>query len=444
MSSPHQLYRLVPIVTLALLVTMAPASGVTLAQAQTAQLTGAPAQLPAATGPAAGAPTPATSAGGAGSPAADSAQAAAITTIVQDAMRTQHLRAVIVKVSQGDHVVTSQAFGESLDGVPATTDMHFRNGSVAFSYLGTLLMEYVDEHKVTLDDPIARWLPTLPEADQVTLKILASQTSGYPDFVADPAWQAAYLADPFHIWTFDERLKYAFSGPVLFPPGTNWGYAHTNFMMLGEVLSRIGGQSLEALLRQKVLDPMGLTNTVGTQTSEIPSPVLHAFSSERRSSLGIVPTVSFYEESSFWSTQWGTPIGANETTTIDDMVTTAVQVGSGALLSPSSYDAMTGPHLLGFGHAQDNCDSCTTQTPAYNYGLGIIRTGSWLMQGPLLAGYGATEAYLPSQQIAIAVAVTFAPDAFDAQGAYANASDSLFRSIGSYLAPNDAPPPPAR
>ena len=55
-------------------------------------------------------------------------------------------------------------------------------------------------------------------------------------------------------------------------------------------------------------------------------------------------------------------------------------------------------------------------------------------------GYGATEAYLPSQQIAIAVAVTFAPEAFDAQGAYANASDTLFRSIGSYLAPNDAPP----
>jgi CubicO group peptidase (beta-lactamase class C family) len=214
-------------------------------------------------------------------------------------------------------------------------------------------------------------------------------------------------------------------------------------MVLGEILSRIGGQPLDTLLRRRVLDPMGLTNTVGTQTSEIPSPVLHAFSSERRAALGIAPTVPFYEESSSWNTQWGTPIGANETTTIDDMVTTAVKVGSGALLSPSSYDAMTGPHLLGFGHKQDDC-ACITQAPAYNYGLGIVRSGSWLLQGPLLAGYGATEAYLPSQQIAIAVAVTFAPGAFDSEGGYTNASDTLFRSIGTYLAPNDAPPPPSR
>ncbi len=67
-------------------------------------------------------------------------QASAIATLVQDAMKTEHLRAVIVKVTQGDKVVTSQAFGESMTGVPATTAMHFRNGAVAFAYLGTLLM----------------------------------------------------------------------------------------------------------------------------------------------------------------------------------------------------------------------------------------------------------------------------------------------------------------
>jgi Beta-lactamase class C and other penicillin binding proteins len=81
-------------------------------------------------------------------------QASAITNIVQKAMKTEHLRAVIVKVTQGDKVVISQAFGESMNGVPATTAMHFRNGAVAFAYLGTLLMEFVDEHKVKLDDTI--------------------------------------------------------------------------------------------------------------------------------------------------------------------------------------------------------------------------------------------------------------------------------------------------
>src|SRR5213593_4271084 len=371
-------------------------------------------------------------------------QASAIATIVQDAMKTEHLRAVIVKVTQGDKVVTSQAFGESMTGVPATTAMHFRNGAVAFSYLGTLLMEFVDEHKVKLDDTIDRWMPTLPEANKVTLKMLANQTSGYPDYETDPKWLDAFIADPFHIWTFEERMKYAFARPMQFDPGTNCSYSHTNFMILGEILSKIGNKPLDTLLREKVLDPMGLKNTTASQTSESPSPVLHAFDSERRSALKVPANVPFYEESSFWNSQWGTPIGANQTTNIDDMATTAVKVGSGALLSKPSYEAMTGPHLLGFGKKQDNCaPSCGTQTNVYNYGLGIVRSGSWLLQNPLLGGYAAIEGYLPSKKIAIAVAVTFAPEAFDSEGNYHNSGDTLFRSIGAYLAPDDAPPTPA-
>src|SRR6266480_6379148 len=137
-------------------------------------------------------------------------QASAIVAIVQKAMKSDHLRAVIVKVTQGDKVITSKAFGESMTGVPATTAMHFRNGAVAFAYLGTLLMEFVDQHKVKLDDTIDRWMPTLREANKVTLKMLANQTSGYPDYEADPKWLAAWIADPFHIWTYEERMKYAF------------------------------------------------------------------------------------------------------------------------------------------------------------------------------------------------------------------------------------------
>jgi CubicO group peptidase (beta-lactamase class C family) len=371
-----------------------------------------------------------------------SEQASAITEIVQKAMKTEHLRAVIMKVMQGDKVIISQAFGESMTGVPATTAMHFRNGAVAFSYLGTLLMEFVDEHKVKLDDTIDRWMPTLPEANKITLKMLANQTSGYPDYEADPTWVAAFIADPFHIWTFDERMKYAFSRPIQFEPGTNWSYSHTNFMILGEILSKIGNKPLDVLLREKVLNPMGLKNTTASQTSEIPSPVLHAFDSERRTAFKIPANIPFYEESSFWNSQWGTPIGANQTTNIDDMAMTAVKVGSGALLSKSSYEAMTGPHLLGFGKKQDNCaPSCGTQTNFYNYGLGIVRSGSWLLQNPMLGGYSATEAYLPSKKIAIAVFVTYASEAFDSEGNYHNSSDALFRSIGTYLAPDDAPPP---
>ena len=367
--------------------------------------------------------------------------ASEITDIVENAMATEHLRSVVIKVTQGDRVVIRQAFGTSMEGVPATPDMHFPNGNVAFAYLGTLLMQFVDEHEVGLDDTIDRCMPELPEADQVTLRMLADHTSGYPDYETDPAFIAAYYADPFHICTFQERLAVAFSRPVLFAPGANWAYAHTNFMILGEILAQIGGQPLATLLSEEVLDPMGLTGTVESQTSAVPSPVLHAFTSERREALGIPAETAFYEESTFWNKQWGTPIGANQTTTIDDMATSAVQVGTGSLLSESGYEAMTGPSLVGFGRADPSCaPACRALTDELNFGLGIVRNGSWLLQTPSLAGYSATMAYLPSEEVAIAVVITFLPAAYDAQGNNASSATSIYQSIGALMAPNDAPP----
>jgi hypothetical protein len=59
-----------------------------------------------------------------------------------------------------------------------------------------------------------------------------------------------------------------------------------------------------------------------------------------------------------------------------------------------------------------------------------------------MSGYAALEAYLPAQKIAIAVAATYAPEAFDDQGNYTNAADPLFRKIAAELAPEDAPPMP--
>ncbi len=52
-------------------------------------------------------------------------------------------------------------------------------------------LEYVDEHKLSLDDTVGKWLPDLPDANQVTLKMLANMTSGYVDYVTDPSFATA-------------------------------------------------------------------------------------------------------------------------------------------------------------------------------------------------------------------------------------------------------------
>jgi len=368
-------------------------------------------------------------------------RAAAVVAITRQAMKADHLMAVIVRVTIDGRPVVTQALGESMTGVPATTSMHFRNGAVAISYMSTLLMEYVDEHKVSLGDKVARWLPDLPDARVVTLKMLANMTSGYPDYVTDPAFDKAYLENPFQSFTARQLLGYAFSRPMSFRPGTNWGYAHTNYVILGEILQKVGGAPLAELLNQKVLRPLGLTQTVASATASIPSPVLHAFDSERRETLQIPPGIPFYEESTYWNPSWTLAPGAVETTDIYDMTRTAEGIGRGELLTRRSYELQTGPHLLGFGSSLPGC-SCAKQTPYYNYGLGIVRSGQWLLQNPMFNGYGATEAYLPSEKIAIAVAVTFGPQAFDADGDTTNASTAIFRAIGTYLAPKS--PPPAR
>ena len=98
--------------------------------------------------------------------------------IVRDYMEEAHLKAVILRVTvDGEEIVTA-AEGESMTGVPATTDMHFRNGAVAISYVSTLLLQLVDEKKMRLDDKLSMYLPDLPHADEVTIQQLAQMTSG--------------------------------------------------------------------------------------------------------------------------------------------------------------------------------------------------------------------------------------------------------------------------
>jgi CubicO group peptidase (beta-lactamase class C family) len=377
------------------------------------------------------------------SPAANpEAQANAIIAIAADALKRYALKAVILRATIAGREVVTAALGESMTGVPATTDMHVRNGAVAVSYIATLLLRMVDQGKAKLDDPVGTWLPQLPNADTVTLRMLANMTSGYPDFEVNADFIKRFYANPFQPWTPEERIAIAFSTPPLFAPGTNWNYAHTNYVILGEALEKIGGKPMHELMQEEILDPLGLIGTQGFDTPFIPEPALHAFSSERRSALGIPAGTRFYEESSYWDPSWTLAKGTVQTTTITDMTTTAVAVGEGRLLSPESHQEQVTPKLIGFGAPLKGCPACHTMDTNYSYGLGVIFTGDWQTQSPLFGGYGAVEGYHPARQIAIAVATTYGEASFDEQGnyTYGNAHQTLFQAIARYLAPDAVAP----
>ena len=381
-------------------------------------------------------------------PPVDSTQAAAIDRTVQEAMEARHLRSVIVRVTVDGKEVITKAYGESMTGVPATVDMHFRNGAVAISYVSTLLLVLVDEKKLALDDKASKWVPEIPHSDEVTLRQLAQMTTGYTDYVIGNAEVDAMLyTDPFRQWTPEELLQTVTSKPLLYPPGTNWNYAHTNYLILGLALEKATGKRMSDLLQEKVLGPLGLTNTTdpGPGAPTIPEPALHAFTSERRSQLGIPAGTRFYEESTYWNPSWTITRGAIQTTNIFDVNATAVAVGTGKLLSPESYAAMVSTGLRGKTTALPGCVTCFPQSEGYSYGLGIVTTGDWVMQDPLFSGEAGAFAYLPSKKVAVALALTFTEDAFAPDGSYqsevgSNAADPVWRQIAAVVAPEDPPP----
>lgn len=374
---------------------------------------------------------------------ADPAKADAVLKIVRDAMPGAHLKAALVRVTADGKEIVTQALGESMTAVPAMPSNFLRSGAVAISYVATLLLKLAEEKKVSLHDKLSTWLPDIPNADRVTLGQLAHMTSGYRDYVLDnPEFDAALDADPFRQWTPQELVGYAVNKPLLYEPGTNWNYAQTNYVLLGLALEKATGEGMPKLLQDRVLGPLALVNTANSYTPQIPVPTLHTFTSQRRAALKIPPGTPFYEDSTFWNPSWTMTHGAIDTTNIYDLEATAVGIGSGKLLSPESYQAMVSTDLRGRSTALPGCGSCAAQDNVYTYGLGIVISGNWLLQNPMVAGEAAVEAYLPSKKIAIAVAVTYQPEAFDDQGNYRNEAETLFRKIGAELAPDDAPPVP--
>ncbi|ROQ35562.1 CubicO group peptidase (beta-lactamase class C family) [Streptomyces sp. PanSC19] len=342
--------------------------------------------------------------------------------IAERAKAEMDLKSVILRVTVDGREVVTAALGESMTGVPAAPALHFRNGNIAISYMGTALLRLVDRGVVRLDDPVARWLPGLKDGDRITLRMLAASTTGLVDYVRLPEFQRAVVADPFRRWTADELVRLSTSKERWYEPGTNWSYSHANFVLLGAALEKITDTRLDVLLRREVLGPLRLRETRNGFTPDVPAPVLHAFTSDRGT----------YEESTFWNPSWTTAPGAVETTDICDLARSAAGIGSGRLLSPSSYRELLDPGTVGLGHATEKCPAkvCLAQTEAAHDGLGVLVLGDWVSQHPLFFGYSASQNYLPSERLAIAVSTTDGPNAVAGHSAH-----TIARRIAAALAP---------
>jgi D-alanyl-D-alanine carboxypeptidase len=334
-----------------------------------------------------------------------------IDQIVRGAMTKYDLKAVLAGVAIDGQTVVNAAWGESMTGVPATPDMHFRNGAVAIAYIGTVLLQVRDKGVLGLDDKLAKWFPEYPKADQVSLLMLINGTSGYADYVTDESFLQLFYADPFRHWEPDELIALALKRPMICDPGTCWSYAHTNFVILGKVLENATGRPLEDLIREGILDPLSLKDTRSEGTAAIQEPVLHSFDAERGK----------YEESTYWNPSWTLARGAIMTSNIADILTSAAAIGTGILVSAESHALQLAPLTA----------KLKPWSETKYYGLGVFLVDGWIVQNPSFAGYAATMVYLPSRKLAITVSVTVREKA-SLEG---NLSTDLLKEIAAYLAP---------
>jgi D-alanyl-D-alanine carboxypeptidase len=359
------------------------------------------------------------------SPTPTGGRARAVLDLVERDQRDLKLRAVVGRVTEHGRDVWTGAVGPSMTDVPARPDMRFRAGSVAIAFMGTILLQLVDEKRVHLDDRLSRWLPQVPHANEITLRMLADTTSGFHDYVTSPAFDKELEAHPFKHWTPREILSFADLNDLLYKPGTNFSYSHANFLLLGEALERITHTRLDRLLEQRIYRPLGLHATSNSYTPDMPPPVLHAFTSERGT----------YEESTFWNPSWTTAAGAVINMDICDLARAGTGIGSGRTISRKGYKTLLDPGTIGLGTPTAKCppDVCLPQTKAVHYGMSVLVVNGWIVQNPSFSGYAAVMAYLPSKDLSIALSVTYSPTT---DQNIQNLGNNVAKDLSHLLVPN--------
>jgi len=158
------------------------------------------------------------------------------------------------------------------NGAPLTGDATFRIASNTKTYVAAAVLRLMEEGKLSLDDSLADHLPPawadLLRADgyrigDMTLRMVLSHTSGLWEHPADPRYGEAIEANPQRVWTPDEvvRLTVEWGDPVG-PPGAQWSYSDTGYILLGRIIEDLTGQPLGVAVRRLVnYDKLGLKAT---------------------------------------------------------------------------------------------------------------------------------------------------------------------------------------
>jgi D-alanyl-D-alanine carboxypeptidase len=185
-------------------------------------------------------------------------RAAALQAAIERARLEFHLDALAVAISIPGGIGWSGASGLARDGVTRlTADSPFVIASITKTFTATLVLQLVEEGRLTLDTQVRTLLPGVAVPAGVTVEQLLRHTSGIADLLRPLRPQLN--SDAEHRFTPAEVV--AAVGAPWWPPGADWGYSNTNYVLLGMIVERMTGKPFAQVLQQRLLTPIGMESS---------------------------------------------------------------------------------------------------------------------------------------------------------------------------------------
>ena len=238
--------------------------------------------------------------------------------------------------------------GISYQGVPVTNDMQMGIASNTKLFVSTIMLKLAERNKIKLQDSIKKWITiTNPNINpNINIRQLLNHTSGISDPLFTSPWVDTIKAYPNRKFTNSEVLKWV--GAPLFQAGQGYGYSNINYIIAGMIAESSTGNTISQLIRDSILNPLGLTSTF-YDVDEAPNGVL-----AHRWWNGI----DYHDTSRVGLNSAGGCAGAIFSNSAD-MVKWYQSLFSGNIISKTSLNLMS--------------NFIVTGTPNYQYGLGLSR-----------------------------------------------------------------------
>lgn len=155
-------------------------------------------------------------------------------------------------------------YADVMQAVPMNQNHLFQVGSNTKAFVSTVVLQLESEGKLSIHDPISRYIQHLPESWQaVTIEQILNHTSGLPDYLLSPEFASTLKAtEGAKQWAADELIDLVRETPLYFKPGNNFRYSQTNYILAGKLVEAVTQNMLEDELNQRIIFPLQLKNTV--------------------------------------------------------------------------------------------------------------------------------------------------------------------------------------